>query len=284
MALGLRNANKPKLVNCPICGAPVRQMPKHPEAELFRCSGCSHAFSRPGSIVEPETYGNSYYEEQHRRWFETPNVELFGRLAECIGKSASVIDVGCGRGDFLRFIQKIRPDLQLTGIDLSGTAHGDGIRFIRGDILSTEINERFDAVVSLAVIEHIPDVKGFIQRLRALTKPGGVVVAMTLNDSSLLYALARAGRHLDVPLAFDRLYSKHHLHHFTRKSLRTIFLHAGFAVISDFDHDAPIQAMDLPVKSRAADAVLRVGLRIVWKAAKVIRRGYLQTIICTAPG
>ena len=270
-------------VNCPICGAAVRQMPKHPEAELFRCSSCSHAFSRPESIAEPETYGSSYYEEQHKRWFENPNVQLFASIAKRIRKGASVLDVGCGRGDFLRFIRTLRPDLQLTGIDLSGTSFGDGIRLLQGDILNTGINERFDVVVSLAVIEHISDVKRFIRRLRELTKPGGVVVAMTLNDSSLLYALARVGRHLHVPLAFDRLYSKHHLHHFTRRSLRTVFLREGFAILADFDHDAPIQAMDLPVRSHTADAVLRAGLRAVWKAAKVIRRGYLQTIVCTAP-
>ena len=257
-------------------------MPKHPEAELFRCPRCTHAFSRPDSIIEPETYQDSYFEEQHKRWFEHPNVELFGRIADYIPKGASVLDVGCGKGDFLRFIRDIRPDLRLSGIDLSGTAHGDGIRFIRGDILSTEINEQFDAVVSLAVIEHIPDVKGFVQRLRRVTKARGIVAAMTLNDSSLLYALARAGRRVEVPLAFDRLYSKHHLHHFTRRSLRTVFTDAGFAVVSDFDHDAPIEAMDIPVKSGAADAVLRSGLRVVWKAAKVARRGYLQTIVCTS--
>jgi 2-polyprenyl-3-methyl-5-hydroxy-6-metoxy-1,4-benzoquinol methylase len=257
-------------------------MPKHPEAELFRCSRCTHAFSRPDSIAEPETYQDSYFEEQHKRWFEHPNVELFRRIADYVPKGASVLDVGCGKGDFLRFIWKIRPDLRLSGIDLSGIAQGDGIRFIRGDILSTEINEQFDVVVSLAVIEHIRDVKGFVQRLRRLAKPRGIVVAMTLNDSSLLYALARAGRRVEVPLAFDRLYSKHHLHHFTRKSLRTVFTDADFAVISDFDHDAPIEAMDIPVKSSAADAVLRSGLRLVWKAAKVTQRGYLQTIVCTS--
>jgi 2-polyprenyl-3-methyl-5-hydroxy-6-metoxy-1,4-benzoquinol methylase len=259
-------------------------MPKHPEAELFRCSRCTHAFSRPDSISEPEAYSDSYYEEQHKRWFEHPNVELFGRIADYIAKDASVLDVGCGRGDFLRFIRGIRPDLRLSGIDLSGTARGEGIRFIPGDILSTEIDERFDAVVSLAVIEHISDVKGFVRRLSRLTKPRGIVVTMTLNDSSLLYALARAGRCVDVPLAFDRLYSKHHLHHFTRKSLRTVFTEAGFAIISDFDHDAPIEAMDIPVKNSAADAVLRSGLRVVWKAAQITRRGYLQTIVCTVSG
>ena len=269
------------LVNCPICGFPAQAMPKHPEAELFRCSRCTHAFSRPESIFDPETYCDSYFDEQHRRWFEHPNVALFERIASFIPPGASVLDVGCGKGNFLRFLRGIRPDLRPCGIDLSTNVDDEGVRFIRGDILGTEIDERFDAVVSLAVIEHVPDVKGFVQRLWALAKPRGIVIAMTLNDSSLLYALARTGRRVGVSLAFDRLYSKHHLHHFTPDSLRAAFASPGFSIAETFDHDAPIEAMDIPVKSPVADAMLRSGLSLIWKAARLVRRSYLQTIICT---
>ncbi len=269
------------LVNCPICGFHVQAMPKHPEAELFRCCRCTHAFSRPESICDPETYRDSYFDEQHKRWFEHPNIELFERLASFIPQGAAVLDVGCGKGDFLRFLRSIRPDLRLCGIDLSANVDEEGVRFLRADILGAEIDERFDAVVSLAVIEHVPDVKGFVQRLWALAKPQGIVIAMTLNDSSLLYALARAARRVGVSLAFDRLYSKHHLHHFTRDSLRAAFARPGFSIDRAFDHDAPIEAMDIPVKSSVADAILRSGLTVIWKAARLVRRSYLQTIICT---
>jgi 2-polyprenyl-3-methyl-5-hydroxy-6-metoxy-1,4-benzoquinol methylase len=238
----------------------------------------------PGSITEPEQYGESYYETDHKRWFEHPNIALFKRIAAFIPPEASVLDVGCGRGDFLRFLRKTRRDLRLTGIDLSLNEDAEGIRFFRGDIFHSGIGGPFDVVVSLAVVEHVQDVTGFVARLRELTKPGGTVAAMTLNDSSLLYALARAGRSIGVPLAFNRLYSKHHLHHFTRRSLRVLFVRNGYSIRSAFDHNSPLQAVDIPVQGRLTDAVLRSGLWLLWRAGDVTRRRYLQTIVCRSPG
>ena len=65
-------------MKCPLCAAPCRSMPSHPEAELCtRCTGCSHAFTRPESIKDPERYEPSYFEKDHKRWFEHPNVQHF---------------------------------------------------------------------------------------------------------------------------------------------------------------------------------------------------------------
>lgn len=257
-------------------------MPRHPEAELYRCKTCTHAFSVPSSIAVPETYGADYYDQQHRRWFEHPNLELFRAVLQFLPQRASVLDVGCGRGDFLRFARKTRPDLRLAGIDLSENQNADGITFSTGQILTWKTDERFDAIVSLAVIEHVDDVHSFVARLRELTRTGAIVIAMTLNDSSLLYALARSGRAVGARIAFDRLYSKHHVHHFTPRSLRMAFQLEGFSVRAQFNHAAPIQAMDIPVSNRLVEFGLRQGLRVVWSLGELLRRGYLQTIICEA--
>src|SRR5712692_4230597 len=182
-------------MNCPICGSPGLRMPNHPEVELHRCAKCSHAFSRADSIAQPERYGSSYYEVDHKRWFEHPNLALFARVASFIPLGASVLDVGCGRGDFLRFARNSRPDLRLAGIDIAkNDESSDGVRFLQGDIFQMDADEHFDAIVSLAVIEHVADVTAFVRKLRELMKPRAIAAVMTLNDSSLLYGLARAGR------------------------------------------------------------------------------------------
>jgi 2-polyprenyl-3-methyl-5-hydroxy-6-metoxy-1,4-benzoquinol methylase len=267
---------------CPICDGPTKPMPKHPEAELHRCTGCSHAFSLPSSIDTPEVYGNSYYEADHKRWFEHPNVKLFSRILEYIPLGASVLDVGCGKGDFLRFAAHARPDLSLTGIDLSDNQPEEGIRFVRGEVLTWKTDERFSAIVSLAVIEHVDQVTEFARRLRQLAAPGAVIAVMTINDSSVLYSVARAGRHLGFRLTFDRLYSKHHLHHFTPGSLRRVLEGASLKIDTQFSHAAPIEAMDIPVSSRAADLTLRAGLAAIWLTGALTRRGYLQTAVLRA--
>jgi hypothetical protein len=147
-------------------------------------------------------------------------------------------------GRFLWHLRKIRPDLALTGVDLAANR------------------------VSLAVIEHVADIRAFVDRLWQLAKPAGTVTIVTLNEDSLLYGLARLGKRWGVPLAFNRLYSRHHLHHFTRKSLRTVLQAGGLQIESEIVHNAPLAAIDIPVKSRTAEAVLRSGMWMVRKAVK----------------
>jgi hypothetical protein len=46
-------------------------------------------------------------------------------------------------------------------------------------------------------------------------------------------------------------------------------------------HNAPVKAMDMPVRNPAADAVLRAGVGAVFAAGSVTSKTYLQTVICS---
>ncbi len=267
--------------NCPICRSSARLLATHPDADIYRCNQCTHAFSDPESMPEQEAYDSTYFYETHRRWFEHPNTRLFEQIAKVIPQGSSVLDVGCGRGDLLRYLHRRRHDLQLTGIDHSKN-QSDHIRYIQGDFFKLAIGESFDFVVSLATIEHVPDCVAFARRLHQLTTPGGIVVVMTINESGLLYALARAGRGAGIRLAFNRLYSRHHLHHFTRQSLRRALESGGLRVSKQIMHNAPVKAMDLPVRNPAADAILRMGVWGIFLAGSMTARTYQQTAICSA--
>src|ERR1700722_6134209 len=106
-------------IHCPICQNAAHLMAKHPDADIYRCNSCTHAFSDIASMPK---------------------------------QGGSVLDVGCGRGDFLRHVSKTRPDARLTGIDFSPN-QDETIRFLQGDIITLDIGECFDVVVSLSVIE-----------------------------------------------------------------------------------------------------------------------------------
>lgn len=93
---------------------------------------------------------------------------LMPRLLDEVPPGGSVLDVGCGGGQVALAIAERRPDLRVTGLDLSAdqvrraTARarraGAGVAFVQGSALALPYTDRsFDAVVSVASIKHWPD-------------------------------------------------------------------------------------------------------------------------------
>ena len=266
---------------CTICGGDAMLMTMRVDVGLFRCRVCTHCFSDP-LVARRERYEPEYFERDHRRWFTHPDTKFFDKVARLLPRDAAVIDVGCGRGDFLRHVRALRPDLKLTGIDLTPNKPADGIQFLQGDFMNVSHGMTFDAVVSQQVIEHVEDLQAFTGVLQRLAKPRATVVVSTINESSLLYALARIGKQIGLPLAFDRLYGRHHIQHFTTKSLRTLLEQHGFRVESQRTHNAPLKAIDIPVDHFAADAILRSGMWLVCRAGAATGKAYLQTVTSTS--
>lgn len=271
---------------CPVCDASARIMGYHPDAVLYRCHRCTHCFSVL-KTKQGEQYGLDYYEEEHRRWFENQNFRLFERIAGFIprdGKPRSVLDVGCGRGDFLRYLAAARPGLALTGIELTDVPPAEGIRYLKGSVLTTRVDGLFDAVVSLAVIEHVTEVKAFARRLAELCRPGGLICVMTVNEDSLLYDIARGFRRLGFPLAFDRLYSLHHVNHFTVRSLGELLAREQLEPVRVFTHNGLLAATDIPARSQFARGILRLGVGAIMALGWACGRMYLQTAVYRKPG
>jgi 2-polyprenyl-3-methyl-5-hydroxy-6-metoxy-1,4-benzoquinol methylase len=93
---------------------------------------------------------------------------------------------------FLRYIRDNAPFVRrFVGVDYASNETTPEIEFITGDAAHIPGNEKFDAVVSLAVIEHVQDPVGLAHILSERCKVGGQVVTMTVNNSSLLYRTAR---------------------------------------------------------------------------------------------
>lgn len=67
---------------CPVCDGPAYLMAEHPEAFIHRCPNCTHCFSVLKEAAGLEPYDERYYDDEHRRWFENPNIKLFERIAE----------------------------------------------------------------------------------------------------------------------------------------------------------------------------------------------------------
>jgi len=97
-------------------------------------------------------------------------------------KGDKILDVGCGRGDFLKGFKSLR--LEVFGLDCQ-KSHSEILEGIEVRYVNVENNpfpfdsETFDFVFSKSVIEHLWTPDNFIRESYRVLKPGGRIIIMT---------------------------------------------------------------------------------------------------------
>jgi 2-polyprenyl-3-methyl-5-hydroxy-6-metoxy-1,4-benzoquinol methylase len=272
-----------KTLPCTICSTESRYERSFADIFLFRCPACRHCFTDLASLQAPEQYGGEYFDEAHKNWNKHPDVALFERVYRAIADrraNASVLDIGFGKGNLLRYLRERDSKLGLTGIDINPSISNDGIEFLRGDFLTWNFEARFDAIVSLQVIQHVTNPRMFAKRIVELIAQHGLVISNTINEQSMLYDVARWARRLGAGRAYERLYSRHHVNHFNRSSLSRLMEVSGLKTIAHFQHRGPIAAMDIPAPNKWLETVLRAGVWGTFLLGDLTGRSIYQTLVC----
>jgi 2-polyprenyl-3-methyl-5-hydroxy-6-metoxy-1,4-benzoquinol methylase len=168
---------------------------------IVRCLNCSMVFVNPRPGLEemrmfypPEFYDVNLPPEKllvEKQGSLQARAELLAGLAR--GK---LLDIGCGKGEFLFWMRKAGWDVQ--GLEFSLTAPNVfDMPIYYGQLESAPLKERsFDAITMWAVLEHIHNPIPTLSRLADLLKPGGRAFVLVPNFRSLP---ARIMRHDDVP-------------------------------------------------------------------------------------
>lgn len=272
---------------CPICHDSSRTILIESRLNLYRCNSCLHTFT----IIpkdKQEKYDNDYFLKTHKNWMSNPNYRLFDFIYEesikLLGnEQIRLLDVGCGRGDFLKYIAAKNPTAKLFGIDLVYNQH-PGIHFIKGNFLEEKLEEKietkFNIICSLAVIEHVDNPQLFVQKISYLLQFSGFLFITTVNSDSLFYRIARLLNKVGIHTAFDRLYSFHHLQHYTDQSLRKLMEMNGFDILLKKNHDSPIKAVDVPKSNFLIEKMYRLLVWLIFLLSAAFGVGILQTIVC----
>lgn len=129
-------------------------------------------------------------------------LDHFGRSAEDVHPLTGlrIADIGCGGGLLSEPLTRL--GAAVTAIDADrqavavARAHAAKVglaidyRVDAPETLAAE-GHRFDAVVSMEVVEHVADTDAFLAALSDLTRPGGIVVLATINRTLKSLALAK---------------------------------------------------------------------------------------------
>ena len=142
-------------------------------------------------------------------------------------ENKTILDIGCGTGDFLKACKK-------DGWKIIGIEPDEGARNLT--IKKTEISihtnieelventsNKFDVITMWHVLEHVPNLQEYINSLKNLLKPNGVLIIAVPNYKS--YDAVYYGKFwaaYDVP---------RHLWHFSQKSINLLFKDIGLELV-----------------------------------------------------
>lgn len=104
-----------------------------------------------------------------------------------VAKSARIIDIGCGTGELLLYLQN-EGYTNLYGNDISenmikiSREKVKKANFFYGSINKVQIDGKFDYIIITEALHHIPDLKMTFESLRSLLKPRGEIVLLEPNE------------------------------------------------------------------------------------------------------
>lgn len=145
-----------------------------------------------------------------------------------------VLDVGCGAGDFCEAINFYRPDLQVSGVDISKRAIDTAKKRVKKAVFQVSNAEKlpfedkyFDAVTCFDLIEHVEFPKKVVAEISRVLKPKGIFHSHIPIEKNLLSV---EGILTQLGWKGKEIYGGHP-HHFTLKEVKEMLEKEGFKII-----------------------------------------------------
>lgn len=231
---------------CPWCGSEKAQISlwlrdeflTKEDFHICECLNCGLLYTMPrpdkdkiGDYYKSEEY---YSHQENKKGFipkvyervKKTNLKHKYQLASKGINVGTLLDIGCGVGDFLHTAETHGWDC--IGVEPSEDAKAIAQKRMKGKIISSEELETlsdgsFDLITMWHVLEHVDDLKWQIAQLQRLVKSSGRVVIALPN-----YKSYDGQYYKELWAAYD---VPRHLNHFNRNTLTKIFKTSGLELI-----------------------------------------------------
>lgn len=174
-------------MTCRICGAATSLWIDRGDVTLYRCVLCSFVSGRASRSIPAEERYERYYCCSAPASPDARYHEWLARAEAVVGRGR-LLEVGAGSGGFVRTAVARGWDVDATEISKSAI---DGLRSAGATVFTGDVtgagypDRRFDVVVSLEVIEHLPAPLAHLTELCRVTRPGGLLLMTTPNFDGL---------------------------------------------------------------------------------------------------
>lgn len=212
-------ADYEKHSSCFICGSqqinPVKGY--YERKGIVKCQNCDFIFMERIPTEKELNDHYSKYAYASEGYISPLTIQSFNLLLdelEPYRKNNRLLDVGCGRGDFL--VEARKRGWEVSGTEYSETAvalcESKGITMKKGQLNSADFDVAdFDVIVSFEVIEHIINPNEELKHMHALLRKGGLFYCTTPNFNSLNRYYQKA--------EFNIIEYPEHLSYYTKKTL-----------------------------------------------------------------
>jgi 2-polyprenyl-3-methyl-5-hydroxy-6-metoxy-1,4-benzoquinol methylase len=254
----------------------TEELHNYPEVYLYQCNESKLRFFFPFDIAGSDKL---YEQLEEFDWYYMPRKWEHDVAVEDLRGCNEVLEVGCGRGDFVKRLcqeEKIKTQgIELNSIAVDyGQRHGVPIYQQNIHDLAAEKTNSFDAICTFQVLEHIPDSIHFLESMIQLLRPHGKLIISVPNY-----------------LSFTRYCDKNLLdqppHHMTQWSLTTFHSltqllpikleHYSYEPLAEYHVDWYLrtQIARLPkiwALSRIANKAIQVFIKPLLKKSLFLRR------------
>lgn len=245
--------------HCLACGRPTperilaaRMIEGLPENEVFggrlrivECAECGLRYLNPMPDPRdlPQIYNYDVYEDSTNN---NPVLQehFFQTLTRYSSRLSRVLEIGCGTGEFLAFLES--KGIESAGVEFADSAHR--VKF-KGKLYISRMEDMdipsasFDGVLLLNVIEHLADPPDVLRKIRRMLAPGGVLLLRHPNSSLFFnrlyrpliefpkFVLHRWLRRRGKKTRFTVVgFQNQHLFYFDRRSVTRMLEQSGLAV------------------------------------------------------
>ena len=216
-------------ISCAFCGASDFRHVFGKEHFCVKCRKCGIVTSE--LIPSDETlidYYHSYpsYENLSDLTLVRYN-EILDKL-EPFRKTNNLVEAGCGFGFFLEVAAKRNWNVYGTELSISALneCRRKGLHVIESpELLLGEYEDKFDAIVSLEVIEHLSDPFYEAGIYSRLARPGGALYITTPNFNALSRIVLNS--------RWNVIQYPEHIYYFTLQTIRKVLYRNGFVKIKE---------------------------------------------------
>lgn len=237
-ATGAPRAELVERVSCPACDLAGRSFLSKWGFEYERCDGCGLIFVNPrlreSVVIEAYKHGSKANEmwakDVHSSSVQlSVNQEYFAgqlNLLEKFTSSGSVLDVGCGNGDFLSLA--VQRGFDVAGLELGedavAIARRKGVRIFEALLGDPALEGlRYDVVTMFGVLEHLYHPVRDLSYVFGMLKSGGLLMGVTPNAFSLVGMLLHRDARFYTP--------RNHPIIFSFSSLEKMLRRVGFEIL-----------------------------------------------------